>query len=107
MPQKGCSESGDLGEQRMGKFLEFLGGAIVIGTLVVLASMLMPSPDVRTLLAVLPWAIATIAGGLVLVAFGGMLDHLVAIRAATERQADIFQQLLERRAPAKKEQGST
>lgn len=40
----------------MGRFLEFLGGAIVIGTLVLLAMTLVPSPDVKSLVAVLPWA---------------------------------------------------
>jgi uncharacterized membrane protein len=87
----------------MGRFLEFLGGAIVIGTLVLLALTLVPSPDVKTLVAVLPWAFPAIAGGLLLVAFGAMLDHLAAIRSAADRQADIFQQLLERRNAAKKE----
>jgi hypothetical protein len=58
---------------------------------------------VRTLVAVLPWAFPAIAGGLLLVAFGAMLDHLAAIRSAADRQADIFQQLLERRNTAKKE----
>lgn len=87
----------------MGKFLEFLGGAITIGALVLLALMLAPSPDIATLFAILPWAFPAIAAGLLLVTFGAMLDHLAAIRAAAERQADIFQQLLERRTPAKKE----
>ena len=87
----------------MGRFLEFLGGAIVIGTLILLVLNLFPSPDTETLVAILPWAFPAISGGLILVAFGAMLDHLAAIRSAAERQADIFQQLLERRNPAKKE----
>jgi hypothetical protein len=87
----------------MGKFLEFLGGVIVIGTLVLLAMTLIPSFDMNTLVAILPWSFPAIAGGLILVAFGSMLDHLAAIRSAAERQADIFQQLIERRNPAKKE----
>ncbi|MDK1492297.1 hypothetical protein QN219_19885 [Sinorhizobium sp. 7-81] len=87
----------------MGKFLEFLGGIITIGTLALLAMTLIPSLDIRTLLAVLPWAFPAIAGGLILVAFGSMLDHLAAIRSAAEKQADIFQKLLDRRAPPKTE----
>lgn len=87
----------------MGKFLEFLGGAVTIGTLVLVALMLLSSPDITTLLAILPWAFPAIAAGLLLVAFGAMLDHLAAIRAAAEKQAEIFRQLLERRAPSKKE----
>ncbi|MDW9550853.1 hypothetical protein [Sinorhizobium meliloti] len=76
---------------------------MVIGTLVLLAMTLVPSPDVKSLVAVLPWAFPAVAGGLLLVAFGAMLDHLAAIRSAADRQADIFQQLLERRNSAKKE----
>ncbi|ABR60281.1 hypothetical protein GOC91_28675 [Sinorhizobium medicae] len=87
----------------MGKFLEFLGGTIVIGTLALLAMTLVPTPDVKTLVAVLPWAFPAIASGLILVAFGAMLGHLAAIRSAADRQADIFQQLLDRRSTAKKE----
>jgi uncharacterized membrane protein len=87
----------------MGKFLEFLGGAITIGTLLLVAMTLVPSRDIDALLAILPWAFPAIAGGLLLVAFGAMLDHLTAIRAAAERQAEIFEQLLERRTQPKKE----
>lgn len=87
----------------MGKFLEFLGGAITIGMLVLMTMMLVPSPDIDTLIAALPWAFPAIAGGLILVAFGAMLDHLAAIRAASQRQAEIFEQLLARRGPPKKE----
>ncbi|MBB4189555.1 putative membrane protein [Sinorhizobium terangae] len=87
----------------MGTFLEFLGGVIAIGTLALLAMTLIPSLDIRTLLAVLPWAFPAIAGGLILVAFGSMLDHLAAIRSAAEQQAEIFQKLLDRRAPPKTE----
>ncbi|WEX79005.1 hypothetical protein PYH37_003978 [Sinorhizobium numidicum] len=86
----------------MGKFLEILGGIVTIGTLALTATTLTPL-DIRTLLTVLPWAFPAIAGGLILVAFGAMLDHLAAIRTASERQAEIFQQLLDRRAPSKKE----
>ncbi|PST24197.1 hypothetical protein C7U60_09795 [Mesorhizobium plurifarium] len=87
----------------MGRFLEFLGGTIVVGTLVLLGMTLVPASDVKTLVAALPWAFPAIAGGLLLIAFGAMVDHLAAIRSASERQADIFRQLLERRNTAKKE----
>ncbi|MQW86183.1 hypothetical protein [Sinorhizobium saheli] len=87
----------------MGKFLEFLGGAIVLGTLALVAMTLVPSLDMKTLVTILPWAFPAVAGGLILVAFGSMLDHLAAIRSASEKQAEIFQQLLERRNPPKKD----
>lgn len=87
----------------MGKFLEFLGGAITIGTILLMAMTLVPSPDLGNLIAILPWVVPAIAGGLLLVAFGAMLDHLAAIRVAAEEQADIFRQLLERRSPSKKD----
>lgn len=87
----------------MGKFLEFLGGAITIGTLLLVLMTLVPARDVDSLLAILPWAFPAIASGLLLVAFGAMLDQLAAIRAAAERQTEIFEQLLERRTLPKKE----
>lgn len=87
----------------MGKFLEFLGGAITIGTLLLVVMTLVPARDVDSLLAILPWAFPAIASGLLLVAFGAMLDQLTAIRAAAERQTEIFEQLLERRTQPKKE----
>ncbi|MCA1494644.1 hypothetical protein [Sinorhizobium alkalisoli] len=87
----------------MGKFLEFLGGAVTIGTFLLVATTLVPSPDIGNLIPILPWAFPAIAGGLLLVAFGAMLDHLAAIRIAAEQQAEIFRQLLERRSPPRKE----
>jgi len=87
----------------MGKFLEFLGGAITIGTLLLVLMTLVPARDVDSLLAILPWAFPAIASGLLLVAFGAMLDQLALIRTAAERQTEIFEQLLERRSPPKKE----
>ncbi|MGF9566888.1 hypothetical protein AAIH70_25605 [Neorhizobium sp. BT27B] len=52
------------------------------------------------LVAALPWAAPALVGFVLVAAFGSMLAQLKAIRAASERQADIFQKLFDRKPSA-------
>lgn len=72
----------------MDKFLEIVGIVIVLLTLLVAVVITANSGNANTLFYILPWAVPSVIGGVVLAAFGSMLEQLKAIRAATEFQAD-------------------
>ncbi|OCP11142.1 MULTISPECIES: hypothetical protein [unclassified Ensifer] len=86
----------------MGKLLQIIGIVIIIAAAVVATATLAVDPATAQLraLMVLPWALSAILSGILLTAFGSMLRQLSAIRAATERQAALFQAILDRRTPA-------
>lgn len=82
----------------MDKFLEIVGG---LGASVVLLVMLLitansggGSATALTILAMLPWAAPAIVGFVIIAAFGNMLGQLKAIREASERQADMFAEIM-------------
>ncbi|MBD9558382.1 hypothetical protein ACI2KT_32970 [Ensifer adhaerens] len=85
----------------MGKLLQIIGIVIIVAAIVVGLAMLVGDPATAYLraLSILPWTWSAILTGILLAAFGSMLRQLSAIRAATERQATLFQAILDRRAP--------
>ena len=75
----------------MGSALTMIGGVILI--LAAVATLLVGiQGGVLALVGVLAVTAPIFIGGLVLAAFGAMLDTLVAIRAAAERQAALLEQ---------------
>lgn len=88
----------------MDKFLETIGAIGVVGVLLIMIVIVGNSgggsATAITILGLLPWAIPAIVGFIMIAAFGNMLGQLKAIRAASERQADIFQKLFDRKPAA-------
>ncbi len=85
----------------MDKLLEIIG---MIGVCAVLIIMMMVvgnsgggTATMLTLLSLLPWAVPAIIGCIIIAAFGNMLGQLKAIREASEKQAEVFQTILERK----------
>jgi hypothetical protein len=83
----------------MEKVLLWIGWiGITLVVLVLVAIMISAGGGPYALLApvaALPWAAPAFVGFVLIAAFGSMLAQLKAIRAATERQAEILQKLLE------------
>jgi len=71
----------------MATILEIAGALIVLLTLAAAAVIMSQAHDPSALILLLPWALPSILGGVIVAAFGSMLAQLVAIRKATERQA--------------------
>lgn len=88
----------------MDRFLEVIGSLGVVAVLLVMMIMLGNSGGGAAasivFLGLLPWAVPAIFGCILVVAFGNMLAQLKAIRAASERQVELFQSIMDRR-PAK------
>lgn len=85
----------------MDRFLEIIGAIGVSGVLLIMIVIVGNSgggsATAITILGLLPWAVPAIVGFIMIAAFGNMLYQLKAIRAASERQADMFQRMIERR----------
>ncbi|MBB6509392.1 MULTISPECIES: hypothetical protein [Rhizobium/Agrobacterium group] len=83
----------------MGKVLMWIGWIgivlVVCALVALMASAGQGSYALLALLAALPWAAPAFIGSVLVAAFGSMLLQLNAIRAATERQAELFAQLLD------------
>ncbi|WP_288427085.1 hypothetical protein [uncultured Agrobacterium sp.] len=86
----------------MDKFLEVVGS---LGICIVLLIMMFitvnsggGSATALVLMAMLPWAVPAIVGFVMIAAFGNMLGQLKAIRAASERQAEMFAEIMTRRS---------
>ena len=90
----------------MGRFLEVIGALGVVAVLLVVMIMLGNSGGGAAagivLLGTLPWALPAIFGCILVVAFGNLLAQVKAIRAASERQVELFQSIMDRR-PARPE----
>lgn len=88
----------------MDKFLQVVGWVgIGIVTVVLLAVMAKAGPSEYALLSLLgamTWALPAVIGFVIIAAFGNMLSQLKAIRAASERQADMFQSIIAGRRTA-------
>ena len=88
----------------MDKFLQVVGWVgIGIVTLVLLAVMAKAGRGDYAMLALLgamTWALPAVIGFTIIAAFGNMLSQLKAIRAASERQADMFQSIMAGRRTA-------
>jgi hypothetical protein len=82
----------------MHKFLKAVGGILFIGPVVV--TLLMALPQVNSqgfsvyFLAV---AFPVLVSGAIVIGFASIIEHLEAIRAASEQQAKTLQALIDRR----------
>jgi hypothetical protein len=85
----------------MDKFLEVIGALGVCLVLLVMIVLTLNSgggsATAIVLMGLLPWALPAIVGFVMVAAFGNMLGQLKAIRAASERQADMFQSIMDSR----------
>lgn len=84
----------------MHKFLKAVGAVLFFGPLVVLCLIAANNGGAAINLAMILTAMPALVGGALLMAFAQMVDHLEAIRASSERQADMLTKLLERRQAA-------
>lgn len=82
----------------MDKFLEVIGALGVCLVLLVVILMMVNSgggsPTFIVVMGLLPWAIPAIVGFVIVAAFGNMLGQLKAIRASSERQAEMFSEIM-------------
>ena len=85
----------------MDKFLEVIGS---LGVCLVFIIMMMlvgncggGDATLLMIIGLLPWAVPAIIGCVIIAAFGNMLGQLKAIREASEKQAEMFQSILDGR----------
>lgn len=85
----------------MDKFLQvvgFVGAASVVLVLLIVIFTTRRGPDVLiALAAALPWALPAMVAFVMIAAFGNMLSQLKAIRASSEKQAELFQSIMDSR----------
>ncbi|SCX00705.1 hypothetical protein DSM25558_0164 [Agrobacterium sp. DSM 25558] len=85
----------------MDKFLQVVGWVgIAVVAAALLAVIVKSGTSEYALLALLgamTWALPAVIGFVIIAAFGSMLSQLKAIRAASERQADIFYEIISSR----------
>lgn len=77
----------------MGKVLEGMGWCLIIAAIGVAVGA-QSIVNVRLpLIVVLPWMLTAVVSAIFIIAFGVAIQHLAAIRAASERQADYLRQI--------------
>ncbi|MCW8057656.1 hypothetical protein [Agrobacterium tumefaciens] len=88
----------------MDKFLEIVGAVGVIAVLLIMLIVIFSTKGgmdaALALASVLPWAAPAIIGFIIIAAFGNMLGQLKAIRTASERQAEMFAEIMAGRKKA-------
>lgn len=88
----------------MDKFLEVIGSLGVCAVLIIMMLMVGNSgggdATLLMILGLLPWAVPAIIGFIIIAAFGNMLGQLKAIRTASERQAEMFAEIMAGRKKA-------
>ncbi|MCK3779741.1 hypothetical protein MZK49_23895 [Ensifer sesbaniae] len=82
----------------MDTFLKIAGAVVVVVSLAFALQATVPYFGWMGVLLALQSASPSIGAGIALAAFGSLLGQLKKIRLATERQADLFQSILERRS---------
>lgn len=82
----------------MDKFLEVIGSLGVCAVLIIMMMLVGNSgggdATLLMILGLLPWALPAIIGCVIIAAFGNMLGQLKAIRTASERQAEMFAEIM-------------
>lgn len=79
-------------------FLKIAGAVVIVVSLAVALNATMPSFGWLGIILAVQSALPTVGAGIALAAFGSLLGQLKKIRLAAERQADLFQSILERRS---------
>ncbi|KSV88449.1 hypothetical protein [Sinorhizobium sp. GL28] len=82
----------------MDTFLKIAGAVVIVVSLAVALNATMPSFGWLGIILAVQSALPTVGAGIALAAFGSLLGQLKKIRLAAERQADLFQSILERRS---------
>ncbi|NRQ15195.1 hypothetical protein [Ensifer sesbaniae] len=82
----------------MDTFLKIAGAVVVVVSLAFALQATVPYFGWMGVLLALQSASPGIGAGIALAAFGSLLGQLKKIRLATERQADLFQSILEHRS---------
>lgn len=82
----------------MDTFLKIAGAVVIVVSLAIALRVTVPSFGSVGIILALQSASPAIGAGVALAAFGSMLGQLKKIRLAAERQADLFQSILERRS---------
>ncbi|MEI3855496.1 MULTISPECIES: hypothetical protein [Ensifer] len=82
----------------MDTFLKIAGAVVIVVALAVSLYATVPSFGWLGIILALQSALPTIGAGVALAALGALLGQLNKIRLAAERQADLFQSILERRS---------
>lgn len=77
----------------MGKALEIIGWLIMIGVMAVMVFIASRAPNNSVIYFMLPWAIPSIIGGLLVAAFGRMLQELQSTREQAERQSMLLDEI--------------
>ncbi len=82
----------------MHKFLKAVGGVLFIGPVVVTLLMALPQVNNEGLsVYFLVVALPVFVSGAIVIGFANIIEHLEAIRAASEQQAKALQALIDRR----------
>ncbi|WP_421360306.1 hypothetical protein [Agrobacterium rosae] len=88
----------------MDKFLQVVGwvgiGIVAFFLLVVMAKAGRGEYAMLALVASMTWALPAVVGFVIIAAFGSMLGQLKAIRVASERQAQMFSEIMAGRKSA-------
>lgn len=77
----------------MGKFLEGMGWCLIVFSIGAAAAVQSIVGVRLPLIVVLPWVLSAVIGAIFIIAFGVAIQHLAAIRAATERQTEYLRQI--------------
>ena len=82
----------------MDKFLEVIGMvgicAVLIIMMIVVGNSGGGTATMLTLFSLMPWAVPAVIGCVMIAAFGNMLGQLKAIRDASEKQAEMFAEIM-------------
>lgn len=82
----------------MDTFLKIAGAVLIVVSLADALHAIVPSFGWVGVILTLRSALPAVGAGIALAAFGSLLGQLKKIRLAAERQADLFQSILERRS---------
>lgn len=82
----------------MDTFLKIAGAVVIVVSLAIALRVTVPSFGSVGIILALQSALPAIGAGVALAALGSLLGQIKKIRLAAERQADLFQSILERRS---------
>lgn len=88
----------------MDKFLEVIGSLGVCLVFIIMMMLVGNSgggdATLLMIIGLLPWAVPAMIGCVIIAAFGNMLGQLKAIREASEKQAEMFAEIMATRKKA-------
>lgn len=78
----------------MGALLEIVGWLILLAVLVVLILIAVNARDTISIWVILTWALPSLFGAILIIAFGQVVSHLKAMRDQAEKQTLLLGDLL-------------